>query len=173
LFLSPPLFVLSGLGLQAIYRRLRIAWRYALFVVILLLPGIFACIQLHPYQYVYYNALVGGTAGAFRRYEMDYWATSYEDATEYLNRTAPQGSIVVVWGADHLVSAVARPDLQVQEYRKAGDWEPDAAVYAVLSTRHDKDLSLYPDAEVLYQVSRAGAVFAVVKQLQPGSAAQP
>tara|TARA_B100002003_G_scaffold171767_1_gene159701 strand:- start:488 stop:943 length:456 start_codon:yes stop_codon:yes gene_type:complete len=37
-------------------------------------------IALHPYQYVYFNAFVGGLAGAANEYETDYWAQSYREA---------------------------------------------------------------------------------------------
>ena len=36
-------------------------------------------IALHPYQYVYFNAFVGGLAGAANEYETDYWAQSYRE----------------------------------------------------------------------------------------------
>ena len=36
--------------------------------------------ELHPNQYIYYNALVGGVRGANGRYELDYWGTSLAEA---------------------------------------------------------------------------------------------
>lgn len=33
-------------------------------------------VRLHPYQYVYYNELIGGPAGAYSRYQTEYWATA-------------------------------------------------------------------------------------------------
>jgi hypothetical protein len=38
-------------------------------------------IALHPYEYVYFNRLVGGPVGAQGRYELDYWGTSLAQAT--------------------------------------------------------------------------------------------
>jgi hypothetical protein len=32
--------------------------------------------DLHPYEYVAYNSLTGGIAGAEKRFELDYWGTS-------------------------------------------------------------------------------------------------
>ena len=37
-------------------------------------------VYLHPYEYVYFNQLIGGTRGAEERFETDYWATSYREA---------------------------------------------------------------------------------------------
>ena len=41
---------------------------------------------LHPDEYVYYNALVGGVPGAAGRFKLDYWANSYREATGDLVR---------------------------------------------------------------------------------------
>jgi hypothetical protein len=169
LFTIPPLFVLAGMGMELISGKLRsLTLRIVVFAA-LLAPGIYWLFQLHPYQYSYYNALAGGTSGAFRRFELDYWATSYQEATEYLNQHAPSEARVIVWGADHLVSRVARPDLRIYDYRKVRDEEADDYDYAVILTRHDKDLTLYPGAPVVFHVNRGEAVFAVVKQLAGGA----
>jgi hypothetical protein len=144
-----------------------------LLIFLLVIPGLFALISLHPYQYVYYNRLAGGLQGAFRRYELDYWATSYREAAEYVNRVAPADANVMVWGADHLVSRYARPDLEVFEYRQKYRDEPHPADYVILSTRHHKDLTLYPDAAPVFSVGRQGALFAVVKQFNTPNSPDP
>ena len=40
--------------------------------------------MLHPDQYVYYNAFVGGVDGAQRKFKLDYWANSYAEAVHGL-----------------------------------------------------------------------------------------
>ena len=40
--------------------------------------------MLHPDQYVYYNAFVGGVEGAQRKFKLDYWANSYAEAVQGL-----------------------------------------------------------------------------------------
>ena len=40
--------------------------------------------MLHPDQYVYYNAFVGGVDGAQRKFKLDYWANSYAEAVQGL-----------------------------------------------------------------------------------------
>jgi hypothetical protein len=173
LFLVPPLFIFAGIGLDWIMGKIRPAPVNALLLLAALLPGLYWDVRLHPYQYVYYNQFVGGVGGAFRRYETDYWVTSYKEAAEYLNAHAPAGSQVVVWGADHIVKNYARGDLVISDYRKESrNPDPDQD-YAVISTRHSKDLSLYSGAPVVFQVSRAGAIFVVVKRLSPQDSPQP
>jgi hypothetical protein len=54
------------------------------FGVLLLLP-IVHLVKLHPYQYVYYNSLAGGSAKAMQRYEGEYWFTSSKHAIEQLD----------------------------------------------------------------------------------------
>jgi hypothetical protein len=173
LFLVPPLFIFAGIGLDWITGRIRLAPINALLLIVVLLPGLYWDVRLHPYQYVYYNQLVGGVGGAFRRYETDYWVTSYKEAAEYLNTNAPAGSRVVVWGADQIVKNYARDDLVVSDYRKESRNPDSDQDYAVISTRHSKDLTLYSGAPVVFQVSRAGAIFVVVKRLSPQDSPQP
>ena len=141
--------------------------------MLLLLPNLYWLVTLHPYQYIYYNSLVGGVQGAFRRYEMDYWGTSYRAAIEYVNQVAPPGSRVVVLATDQLVSNFARPDLQIDEYRKLDETEAIPQAYVILTSRHNKDLDLYPEAPEVFSIKRAGVTLAVVKKLQNSGAAPP
>jgi hypothetical protein len=75
LFILPPVFVLTALALEALFQRLRRAWLNGLLLAAVLLPGVIPLIALQPYPYTYYNNLVGGLGGAFRRFETDYWLT--------------------------------------------------------------------------------------------------
>jgi len=127
-------------------------------------------ITLHPYQYVYYNRLAGGLQGAFRRYEMDYWATSYREAIEFLNNAAPKRSKVIVWGPDQVVRKFARKDLAIKEYVPEKPGGNENADYAIISTRYNKDLYLFPEGKTILEIGRGGAVLTVVKQLQEADA---
>lgn len=53
------------------------------FAVLLFLP-LMHLVRLHPYQYLYFNALAGGPAGAYGSYEGEYWFTSSKHALEQL-----------------------------------------------------------------------------------------
>ena len=46
-----------------------------------------ALVELFPEQYIYFNELAGGTAGAQNQFELDYWGTSLAEATRRLTRT--------------------------------------------------------------------------------------
>ena len=48
-------------------------------------------VRLHPYEYLFYNSLVGGLEGASRRYVTDYWVNimpaAVKDLETYLDQT--------------------------------------------------------------------------------------
>ena len=50
---------------------------------------------LHPYEYVYYNALVGWTGNVQRNYETDYWATAMCEAGTFVSEQSPQTRVVI------------------------------------------------------------------------------
>jgi hypothetical protein len=97
LYLAPPLAVLTGIGFDALFAWAA-AWdRRAVFAGVVALSAVFLwqasqLARLHPYEYISYNALVGGIAGADRRYAMDYWVNIMPEAVRgleaYLARTA-------------------------------------------------------------------------------------
>ena len=165
LFVIPSIFLFVGLGIQAILDKLKSIPARIVILIVLLLPNLYWDVQLHPYQYVYYNSLTGGVRGAFRNYEMDYWATSYREAINYLNENAPANARVVVWGPDHVVKSLARADLLIEKYDNENFQVKSGPSFAIVSSRHDKDLTLFPEAKQLLTVGRDGAIFAVVKQL--------
>lgn len=86
-FMIAPMTILMILGFQAISVYLsRFKIKYLLFIVLVvcLLPTVITLIQLHPYQYVFYNSLVGGLSGAYKHYETDYWGKSFRESVLWL-----------------------------------------------------------------------------------------
>jgi len=93
MFLLPLLAVLAGVGFNALFdliatRRPRIVMPAAIALCAALLWEASLLVRLHPYQYLYYNALVGGLKGAADRYEMDYWGNMMPEAVRALERYA-------------------------------------------------------------------------------------
>jgi hypothetical protein len=166
LFLLPPVFIVAGLGMEKLLVLLRRGWLKSVLLIICVLPGIIGGLSLHPYEYVYYNSIVGGTQGAYKRFEMDYWMTSFRAAAEYLNVDAEPDAKVVVWVGSHLVSEFVREDILVEPergntYSLVGGYQ-----FAVLSSRWGQD-EIYPTAEPVFSVYRDGALLVVVKKLTP------
>jgi hypothetical protein len=164
-FLLPPVFLLVGQALDWLMDVLR--WRPLFFGVVLLcmLPGIYASKRLHPYEYVYYNEFVGGTAGASGKYELDYWGTSYRAVAGWLNQHAEAGSTIWVTGPGHLLQLYLRPDLDVScgsDVDCGGHHDYFVALVRWKAERGCRD------APIVFTVGRRNAIFAIVKQLAPG-----
>ena len=162
-FVLPPLFILAGLALDGLFTRFNRNWLNGLVITLFALPGIYACLQLHPYEYIYYNSLVGGVKGAFRHYELDYWATSYKEAAEYLNEVALPDSSIGVVGTDSVFKPYARPDLKVSFFNGVDIGE--GFTYLVVSSRANNDLAVCPTAKVIKTIERDGAILASIKQV--------
>jgi hypothetical protein len=93
LFVVPPLSVLAALALDRAWQGASTPLLRGAFAFGLVLAGaaqLRSLVQLHPEQYVYFNALAGGERGAQGRYELDYWGTSLAEATRRMTRTLQQ-----------------------------------------------------------------------------------
>jgi hypothetical protein len=82
-------------------------------------------IRFHPNQGVYFNSLVGGPRGAFKRYEMDYWGNCIFQAVEWVaGRARNMGTPLIVTGyPPHLVMLDAQrfPELNFN-YKAEGNY---------------------------------------------------
>ncbi len=165
-FLFPPLFFAAGFALDLAFKYIEAAPARAAILVIMILPGVYPAVRLHPYEYVYYNSFIRGTGGAYRQFEMDYWGTSIQEAMQYLDANAPQGAGIYAFGPDPVVSQYARPDMKVLT---SGDDPPQNSYdYAVILTRQNLDERNCKKATTVYSIGRRGATFALVKELGLG-----
>ncbi len=163
LFLLPQLILLAGLALDWAFSVLKpTALRLALLIV-LAFPGVYAIIQLHPYQYVYYNSFVGGTGGALRKFELDYWFTAYSEAARWLNKNVPANAKIGGDGPTYLLDMYLRSDLKLPDKNNPNEQYD----YFTSTSRYNQDLTSYPDTKVIYSIERDGAVLTVIKQLSP------
>ena len=170
-FLLPPIFFLTGVTLDFIFRRLtKPAFRVGL-ITLVVLPGIYAGLRLHPYEYVYYNVLVNGTGGVFRSYEMDYWGTSFTEAMLKVNQIASPDAKILIYGPKIVARKLARPDLQVF-VPEEGDAPQHQYEYAILLNRHNLDQTHCRAGKTVFTVERKGALFATVKFVPPGVVCQ-
>ena len=91
LFVIPPLVVLAAIGVDRAYAwiRSRGVWPARAFAAVLAGAAgvqIAIMVELHPDEYIYYNAFAGGVSGAAGRYDLDYWGLSLAEATRDLER---------------------------------------------------------------------------------------
>lgn len=166
LFILPPIFVIAGIGLDWLLKKTMFKWINPLIALGILLPGILAIFTLHPYEYAYYNGFVGGTNGAFRRFEMDYWAISIDEAINFVNENAPPNAKILVAGPYQNVQWRGRNDLEIFEI---GDIEKERHKeydYAILTSRGNADLEYLTDFPTVFQVKKKNVVYIVVREIK-------
>jgi hypothetical protein len=163
-FVMPPLAVAGGLAgawivtRAAQFSRIVPGLLAACFAAGVALPVI-EMARLHPYEYAFYNHLIGGVRGAQSHYMLDYWGLAFKQAGNELRDTlAKRGEAppagrkwtVAVCGP-HPPARIALGD------RFEPTWEPKGADFALmLGTFYCAKL----DAPVLAEVVRDGVIFA-------------
>jgi 4-amino-4-deoxy-L-arabinose transferase-like glycosyltransferase len=170
LFVTPPLFVFAGMTLDLLLVRLRSMAAAVGVVALVLAPGILGIVRLHPYEYVYYNGLVGGVHGAFRSYELDYWCTSYREAMEWVNEAAPPQAEIAVAPPEQAAAHFARPDLQIISAQGPGDLVGHDPVFGLGCGRGNNDIGFFQSNPVAGEVLLDGARLTVVRDLRPPGA---
>ena len=82
IFVLPPIAVAAALAAESVLGALaQRRWRRWVYGA-LAIYGIYhvsMMAMLHPDEYVYYNAFIGGTRGAQGLFKLDYWANSYAE----------------------------------------------------------------------------------------------
>ncbi len=164
-FVVPPLAVLAALGVDGLLSRVR-AHRVVMLLVtaVLLATGLdnlLLLVRLHPYQYVAYNHLIGGTAGAYERYELDYWSDAARESALLLNHllrdelgSAPAGLTVAFCGESAQVNEFLDP-----RFRVVRDW-PSADFYiSATQTGCDRVMG----GTIIGEVSREDVPLMVIK----------
>ena len=169
-FTFPPLAVLGGMAAAWIAQRLRQCGIAAvaagsLAVVAGIAAPVIDMVRLHPYQYTYYNHIVGGVAGARPRYMIDYWGLSMTQASRDLrawlaarDETPPAGRPwkVAVCGPHPAVAVALGPEF-------SAIWDPNGADFAMMLNEF---YCAKLDAPVVLQIVRDGAVYARVYDIR-------
>jgi len=176
LFLVPVLAVLSGIGLDKVLAALESRGRAAVsgglaIMATFLLWDATTLVRLHPYEYLYYNSLVGGLEGASRRYDLDYWFGSMPEAINhleaYLRRTEPGNeswptrvySVAVCGERLAFEKAVTLPQLK-WDFKQ--EWSQSDFFIAPTQLNCDGDV----DGRIIGTVERLGVVIAYIKDLR-------
>lgn len=165
IFVLPPIAVAAALALDRTLNWLAtISYQRPIYAAL----GLYAALHittmvlLHPDQYVYYNAFVGGVDGAQRRFKLDYWANSYAEDVRglksYLERQ---------YGADYrkrrFTVAVCGPPNSAAYYFPANLHyvrQPSRADFYIAFTKDNCDRKL--SGQPVYHVERMGALLSVV-----------
>ena len=166
-FVVPPLAVLAGIGLDAaltwsMARHRLTGMAAAAVLAAVLLWQASLLVRLHPHQYMYYNALVGGLPGAAGRYEMDYWVNIMPEAVARLQALLdregkrPSGQPYTVGVCGERFSFEAEADARLQW---TGGWYE--ADFFIAPTHMDCDR--VTNGNPVIKIERLGVLIGVVK----------
>ena len=164
LFVLPPVFALGAAGWGFLLDRLGRPWARLMLAVAIVIPGILGILRLHPYEYTYFNSWVGGTGGAFRRYETDYWLTCYKESVERFNGMFERPVSLFVHREAAAAAPYAAANVKILEERDSraliasGD-------FVLINTRTNEDLYKFRDAPEILAVGRLGATYCLVKRI--------
>lgn len=161
LFMLPPVFIFAGFVFEKLFEAIKTREMMIALIIILLAPSIYGLIQLHPYQYAYYNSFIGGTSGAFRTYETDYWLTCYKDAVEQFNEPNAQ---LFIKREPGIAAYYAGANITIRDYR-AEFGEIGSGNFVLVNTRANEDIKTFKEAPVVLQIHRGSAVFCEIKQI--------
>jgi hypothetical protein len=160
LFLVPLLFVVSGIGLAFVLESIKSRLVQAIIIMLMLIPGWVSSIKLHPYEYIYYNAFIGGVDQAYRKYELDYWCTSLREMMDHVNKIAPPNSAIYIEGPVSAAIPFAREDLKINDTNVSRD-DLDFAIACRHSLWRE---DYYTDFEIVYAVKRGNGILSILKE---------
>lgn len=181
LFVVPIIAVIAAGALTATIALAR-AWRPRLampaIAAMLVLAGgrqVYAMVDLHPHQYVFFNELAGGLRGAFGRYSTDYYGEAYLEALheleERLWREDPDAFTSRRWrvGGCFNSSMLNYRTAPVFERTRSGS----SADFWVAYTRQGCDFRV-EGGQVMFDITRDGVRLVRVRDLRkPTAAATP
>jgi len=164
LFILPPLFLFAAAAIDTIFQKLRPAVLATAICLALLIPGIAAGAWLHPYEYVYFNALVGWTGGVGRAYETDYWFTSMCEMGREVSSVAPENARIAF--TDDLARTLFErcTDKRFQLFYERSETDKLHPEYSVVSSRFGDDQEFFRNMPVIYTSGRGNTIFSVVKK---------
>lgn len=158
LFVLPPMFVISGIGLDSIINLARSPQIRGAILAVVLLPGVLGIARMHPYEYSYYNSLIGGVSGAYAKFDVDHWCTSLREAMAVVNEHGKRGATVYVGAIVENARPFQRGDLRLERVDEA---IPRADYVLACRPTLARDWGSIGFSRI-YQVRRGEAVFAEV-----------
>ncbi len=168
LFVVPLAAVLAGIGLDWLIGILQVRQRWAAGGAAAVTAGLMAynaalLIQLHPYEYLYYNPIVGGLQGAAGRYVTDYWVAIMPEAVEQLESYVDHLDSIGTRQRRYTVAVCGERAAFEDEADSNLQWTPDwaKAEFFIAPTHMNCDRAL--GGRVIATISRLGATIGVVK----------
>jgi hypothetical protein len=164
-FILPPVFIFSGFIFNKLFEFNPINWINLVFILLIVLPGLTGIIRLHPYEYTYYNTFIGGTKGAFRKYETDYWLTCYKEAINRINNSYSGQQKLFVYKNKYLTSQYAGTQFTLEQFDPNSDTTSSGDLL-LMSTRSNYDQLFHRDDLTLFTINREGTIFCSMKKIK-------
>ncbi|MEM9916790.1 MAG: glycosyltransferase [Bacteroidota bacterium] len=178
LFICPSLAVFSALGWKLLQD-----WQpgkvfgyasTAVLVALLAIPA-FKMVKNHPYQYIYFNELIGGTDAAYGYYETDYWMNSMKGLCDWLiendERFKKQETVTILTNCtvpvNHYIKKV-NPNTSVNYIRYRNRNQKTGDYFLFFSRFVNKDLILsgaWPPKDVIYTEKVDDTVIGAVSRI--------
>ncbi len=177
LFVVPPLAALAGIGINSCLSDSEAKGPALGIVAFAEVAAAFVwdaaiLVRLHPYEYLFYNSLVGGVQGASSRYAMDYWVAimpaAVKDLGTYLDQTDTHADLM---RPSHYTVAVCGERVSFeheadQRLQYTADWSH--ADFFIAPTHMSCDRVLR--GKIVNVIERVGVPIGVVKDLRGISA---
>lgn len=178
----PAAAILAGIGMAQLVSWLGgkdLKRRLSVTIILVTLLGVNIAeimVRYYPYEYLYYNHLVGGAFGAEKTFGTDetgdYWAVSYREGISWLNRHAGSNAKLSVPIASYLVQETRgvwlRPDIELLPDKTDFDSLGNDEVYVMFILRPSFYTSLCQEmlesGEPVYQVMADGLPVMVIYQ---------
>lgn len=169
LFVVPSLIVLATLGWARLFENIHAPYLKitvgALLFLILLEPAIFI-FRNNPVQAMYFSPLIGGTKGAFKNFEMDYYGYSVKPALDWIEKndtmykTGHKARVRLWYGEQGKIKYYLDKDTHLQYAlceENSTDWD--------YSIQMPAEAKFYPD--IIYHWPPKGTVYEVMADSAP------
>ncbi|NUM31721.1 MAG: glycosyltransferase family 39 protein [Bacteroidetes bacterium] len=180
LFVYPTIVVMAAIGWQRLIHKIKSGYlKWVTVIIIIALAGKTGAwmIKNHPYQYLYYNEIVGGVKGAYGNYETDYWCQSPRAAIEWLLenenlKNTKKRIFVASNNESHSMSYYAekQTDSITIVWTRDFEWDEKYWDYAIFTTRTLSKVQLtngyFPLKGTIHKITVDGVPIAIVVKRQ-------
>jgi hypothetical protein len=167
IFIVPPLAVLAGLGFDRLLALLETRRQAVAAAALVVVGAWFAytgstLVRLHPYEYLFFNPLVGGLSGAAQRYDTDYWVNIMHEAVGDLeNFLDREGAGARTYHVAVCGERLSFDKEAARRHRLTWATDKDPVDFFIAPTHLGCDRAM--DGKVIVTIKRLGALIGVVK----------
>lgn len=162
LFVIPILALLAGWAIVRIFHSLGRAGIPAAALAVIYSGGVLENLMtLHPLEYIATNRIAGGVAGAYEKFDLDYWSAAATEALRRLETRLDDGTaagpalpsvLICIPYREHMVGPMLHGKFRLE-------LDPDKADF-VIATERARCAADEPDLKLIDEVTRSERAFA-------------